>query len=111
VEDRALQLFPDKSAVILVTQTVVRAQSLHGESCRCPLRAKLLHAKNWIGGDWVDSPTRLNSIDPATGEVIGSYADRSADEASRAIVIARKAFLEAPCDLGSRPPAGTLGRS
>jgi hypothetical protein len=54
---------------------------------------KVLSAKNWIGGEWVDSSTRLNSINPATGEVIGTYADGSADEANRAIAIARKAFL------------------
>jgi Aldehyde dehydrogenase family len=57
---------------------------------------KLLSARNWIGGEWTDAPTRLNSINPATGEVIGTYADGSADEANRAIAIARKAFLETP---------------
>jgi len=58
--------------------------------------SKLLSAKNWIGGEWVDSSTPLTSINPATGEIIGIYADGSADEANRAIVIARKAFLESP---------------
>jgi betaine-aldehyde dehydrogenase len=58
--------------------------------------ATLLSAKNWIGGEWVDSPTRLNSINPASGEVIGTYADGSTEEANRAIAIARKAFLETP---------------
>jgi betaine-aldehyde dehydrogenase len=57
---------------------------------------KQLSAKNWIGGEWVDSPTRLQSVNPATGEVIGTYADGSADEANRAIAVARKAFLETP---------------
>jgi betaine-aldehyde dehydrogenase len=57
---------------------------------------KLLSAKNWIGGEWVDSLTRLQSVNPATGEVIGTYADGSADEANRAIAVARKAFLETP---------------
>jgi betaine-aldehyde dehydrogenase len=56
----------------------------------------LLHAKNWIGGEWSDSPTRLESINPVTGEVIGTYADGSANEANRAIAVARKAFLETP---------------
>jgi betaine-aldehyde dehydrogenase len=54
----------------------------------------LVHAKNWIGGEWIDSAQRLESINPATGEVIGTYADGAADEANRAIAIARKAFLE-----------------
>ena len=56
----------------------------------------LPHAQNWIGGEWMDSSTRLESINPATGEVIGTYADGSADEASRAIAIARKTFVETP---------------
>jgi betaine-aldehyde dehydrogenase len=56
----------------------------------------LLLAKNWIAGEWVDSPTRLESINPATGEVIGTYADGSAEEAHRAIAAARRAFLETP---------------
>jgi betaine-aldehyde dehydrogenase len=55
---------------------------------------QLLCANNWIGGEWVDSATRLESINPATGEVIGTYADGAADEANRAITIARKAFVE-----------------
>lgn len=54
----------------------------------------LLNARHWIGGEWVDSKTRLDSIDPATGEVIGTYADGSAVEALQAIAIARKAFVE-----------------
>jgi betaine-aldehyde dehydrogenase len=58
--------------------------------------AALPHAKNWIGGEWIDSPTRLESFNPATGEVIGTYADGSGDEANRAIAVARKAFLETP---------------
>jgi betaine-aldehyde dehydrogenase len=57
---------------------------------------KQFAAKNWIGGEWVDSPTRLHSINPATGEVIGTYADGSGDEANRAIDAARRAFLETP---------------
>jgi betaine-aldehyde dehydrogenase len=57
---------------------------------------QLFSAKNWIGGEWVDSATRLDSIDPATGEVIGTYADGAADEANRAIASARRAFIESP---------------
>jgi betaine-aldehyde dehydrogenase len=57
---------------------------------------ELGYAKNWIGGEWVDSANRLDSINPATGEVIGTYADGAADEANRAIAIARKTFLESP---------------
>lgn len=60
------------------------------------MSAQALTAKNWIGGEWVDSSTRLESINPATGETIGTYADGAADEANRAITIARKAFVESP---------------
>lgn len=52
-----------------------------------------LSACHWIGGEWVDSATRQTSIDPATGETIGTYADAGAQEALRAIEIARQVFL------------------
>jgi hypothetical protein len=32
-------------------------------------------AMHWIGGRGLDSGEHLESIDPATGEVIGSYGD------------------------------------
>ena len=32
-------------------------------------------ALNWINGEWVDSEQHIESINPATGEVIGTYAD------------------------------------
>lgn len=53
-----------------------------------------LEARHWIGGDWVDSPKRLTSIDPATGEAIGTYADATEAEALAAIKVARRVFLE-----------------
>ncbi|MGV8921487.1 MAG: aldehyde dehydrogenase family protein [Pseudomonas sp.] len=53
-----------------------------------------LSARHWIGGEWVDSATRLDSINPATGEVIGTYADGGEAEAVQAIEIARVAFAE-----------------
>ena len=52
------------------------------------------HAQNWIGGEWVDSETHLDSFDPATGEKIGTYAEASERDAVRAIQAARRAFLE-----------------
>jgi betaine-aldehyde dehydrogenase len=52
-----------------------------------------LKALNWIGGDWVDAKERLDSIDPATGAVIGSYAVASEADAAEAIAIAKRAFL------------------
>jgi len=32
-------------------------------------------AMHWINGEWVDSNPHRESIDPATYQVIGSYAD------------------------------------
>ena len=55
-----------------------------------------LNARHWIDGAWIDSDRRLDSINPATGETIGSYADGGAAEAMRAIAVARRAFLETP---------------
>ena len=53
-----------------------------------------LNARHWIGGEWVDSAKRLDSINPATGETIGSFADGGAAEAEQAIAVARRAFVE-----------------
>src|SRR5262245_43462431 len=50
------------------------------------------YARHWISGDWVDSPKRLESINPATGERIGTYADGGPAEAERAIKAAVDAF-------------------
>lgn len=52
------------------------------------------NALNWIGGQWRDSPVRLQSIDPATGEPIGTFADGGIDEARAAIAAARSAFTD-----------------
>lgn len=52
-----------------------------------------LSARHWIGGEWVDSATRQVSINPATGETIGTYADGGAVEAEQAIKIARRVFV------------------
>jgi betaine-aldehyde dehydrogenase len=46
----------------------------------------------WIGGKWVDTPDHRESIDPATGEVIGHYAMGRAEDAERAIAIAKQTF-------------------
>jgi betaine-aldehyde dehydrogenase len=55
---------------------------------------QLLTARNWIGGEWVESGTWLDSINPATNDKIGVYADGSEAEAKLAIAAARKAFVE-----------------
>ncbi len=51
-------------------------------------------AQNWIGGAWTGSGAIRDSVDPATGEVIGRYADAGLEDAERAIAAARRAFLE-----------------
>ena len=56
----------------------------------------LPHARHWIGGEWIDSETHLDSFDPATGQKIGTYADASEGDAIHAIEAARRAFLESP---------------
>lgn len=49
-------------------------------------------ALNWIDGEWVGSNTILESINPATSEVIGSYADGDAETATACIKAAKRAF-------------------
>lgn len=51
-------------------------------------------ALNWIDGKWVDSTNHKESINPATGEVIGTYADGGKKEATEAVVAALRAFDE-----------------
>ena len=51
-------------------------------------------ARHWIGGGWVDAGEPRDSVDPATGEVIGAYALGGAPEAELAIDAARSAFLQ-----------------
>jgi betaine-aldehyde dehydrogenase len=51
-------------------------------------------ALHWIDGQWVDSGRHCTSIDPATGEAIGLYADGGAAEAQAAIDAAARAFAE-----------------
>ncbi|MGF6701260.1 acyl-CoA reductase-like NAD-dependent aldehyde dehydrogenase [Paraburkholderia sp. MM5496-R1] len=50
-----------------------------------------MNASRRIAGEWTGTPT-LDSIDPATGEAIGQFADGGADEADAAIAAARHGF-------------------
>ncbi|KVL28964.1 aldehyde dehydrogenase [Burkholderia territorii] len=52
----------------------------------------LSHALHWIGGEWIDSPVHRDSFDPATGAVIGRYADGGETEARAGIAAALHAF-------------------
>ena len=49
------------------------------------------NARHWINGEWVGTPNK-DSINPATGEVFGTYADGSAETAQLAIDAALAAF-------------------
>lgn len=51
-------------------------------------------AMHWIGGQWLDSGEHRESINPATGEVIGSYANGGRNEAELAVNAALRAFRE-----------------
>jgi betaine-aldehyde dehydrogenase len=51
-------------------------------------------ALHWIDGNWVDSDQRSDSINPATGEVIGQYADGGRREAALAVAAALRTFHE-----------------
>ncbi|MEX3896761.1 aldehyde dehydrogenase family protein [Paraburkholderia sp. BR10954] len=50
-----------------------------------------MNARHWIAGEWTGTPD-IDSIDPATGEAIGRFADGGSSEADAAIAAARHAF-------------------
>ncbi|NUS05013.1 MAG: aldehyde dehydrogenase family protein [Nonomuraea sp.] len=54
----------------------------------------LPHARNFVNGDWSDGHAVGESRSPATGEVIGTYADAGAVTAGNAIAAARAAFRD-----------------
>lgn len=49
-------------------------------------------ACHWIGGAWRSSARTMPSVSPATGELLGTFADGSVEEAREAVVAARAAF-------------------
>ena len=49
-------------------------------------------AQHWIDGEWVASDAESESINPATGEVLGQWYDGGETEAGAAIAAARRAF-------------------
>ncbi|HEY2651082.1 MAG TPA: aldehyde dehydrogenase family protein [Solirubrobacteraceae bacterium] len=53
-------------------------------------------AEHWIEGEWIGSGTVSESVNPATGEVLGRWADGGEDEARAAIAGARRAFDTSP---------------
>ncbi|MFU5001696.1 aldehyde dehydrogenase family protein [Pseudomonas paraeruginosa] len=54
------------------------------------------HARHWIDAEWVDSTQQGQSLDPASGQPIGTYADGGRAEADAAIDAALRAFEEGP---------------
>lgn len=53
-------------------------------------------AQHWVGGEWVGSDAVAESINPATGEVLGHWYDGSEAEASASVAAARQAFETSP---------------
>jgi betaine-aldehyde dehydrogenase len=49
-------------------------------------------AEHWIDGEWIGSDSVSESINPATGAVLGQWADGGETEARAAIAAARRAF-------------------
>src|SRR5579863_2957373 len=49
-------------------------------------------AQHWIDGEWVDSGTISDSLNPATGEVLGQWYNGGEAEAAAAIAAARRTF-------------------
>ncbi|QSX73840.1 aldehyde dehydrogenase family protein [Lysobacter arenosi] len=70
--------------------------SFRNMNVRTPTSAGNDTAMHWIDGEWRDSHTRKRSINPATYEAIGEYADGGIEEASLAIAAAKRAFRESP---------------
>lgn len=52
--------------------------------------------KTYIDGQWMDgtSGKKLQSINPATGEVIAEVLENSLEDVERAIAAAKKSFYE-----------------
>lgn len=53
-------------------------------------------ALNWIDGQWLDSGVYKDSIDPATYQQIGQYAEGGLQEARQGIAAATRSFTETP---------------
>jgi betaine-aldehyde dehydrogenase len=55
-------------------------------------KAKPRLALNWIDGAWVAASDVRQSINPATYEVIGEYADGGLEAAHKSVEAAKRAF-------------------
>ncbi|MDY4594710.1 MAG: aldehyde dehydrogenase family protein [[Pasteurella] aerogenes] len=50
------------------------------------------HATHWINGEWINTGTQKQSINPANSEVIGTYVKGGVEEAELAIKVALDTF-------------------
>ncbi|WP_367105969.1 aldehyde dehydrogenase family protein [uncultured Psychrobacter sp.] len=50
------------------------------------------HAKHYINGEWIDSGEKKETINPSTGEVIGTYVEGGKSEMQDAIKAAKDTF-------------------
>src|ERR1700749_674525 len=60
-------------------------------------------AKHWIGGQWTDSGTVSESVNPATGAVLGQWADGGEAEARAAVAAPRPTFETSALARDPRP--------
>ena len=67
-----------------------------------------LRGRHWIGGEWVDAPVAAESVDPASGETIGTYSEATDAIAARAIAVAVDAFRNTEWRMNRRLRAKTL---
>ena len=47
---------------------------------------------NYIDGAWADTAERVDDVNPATGELLGVFAESGTDDADRAVESAQAAF-------------------
>ncbi len=67
-------------------------------------------ARNWIGGQFETSDRLKESIDPATQQVIGLYADAGLEAAQAGVVAAVRAFKETPWAIDAQLRAKALNQ-
>jgi betaine-aldehyde dehydrogenase len=67
-------------------------------------------ALNWINNQWVDNKNYKESFDPATGEVIGMYADGGKQESMAAIHAAKKAFKDSEWKINRQLRASVINQ-
>ena len=56
------------------------------------VEAKLLQGLHWIDGEWISNGTNKESVDPASGTVIGQYSVAALEDVHRAVTAAKRAL-------------------